>query len=81
MLLPRVVKYMHANSAWGHLTNHDAGLHRCACRHTTPPAQDAEYEKAGAQLSEGKALQQDIVLKVRPPHPEKEVPQLRAGAR
>lgn len=43
--------------------------------------QDAAYEEAGAQLGEGQALQQDIVLKVRPPHPEKEVPQLRPGAR
>jgi hypothetical protein len=42
--------------------------------------QDAEYADAGAQLGNGSALQQDIVLKVRPPHTE-EVPQLRAGAR
>ena len=42
--------------------------------------QDAAYAEAGAQLGNGSALQQDIVLKVRPPHTE-EVPQLRAGAR
>ena len=42
--------------------------------------QDAAYTEAGAQLGNGNALQQDIVLKVRPPHTE-EVPQLRAGAR
>ena len=42
--------------------------------------QDKEYEEAGARIvSTGDALAADIVLKIRPPDAETEVPQMRRG--